>query len=395
MATDLVTAATRTVLHVDMDAFYASVEQRDNPELRGKPVVVGGGSNRGVVAAASYEVRAFGVRSAMPMRDALRRCPDLVRVAPRMSRYKEVSAEIFDVFRQFTPLVEGLSLDEAFLDVTASQTLHGTGVDIARRIKQAIKERTGLTASVGVAENKLVAKIASDLDKPDGLAVVTADNCREQLDPLPVSVIPGIGKQTLGRLHEVGIRSVADLRRAHDRDLEPIFGRYSRRTRDRAAGIDSRPVVPSREEKSISAEETFAQDLVDRGDMDRELLALSETTAQRLRKAEMQAGTVQIKIRQADFKTCTRQRSLHPPVNSTDQIYHTARTLLRTWLSSNPNTKIRLLGVGGSNLSPAEQRDLFTDEQGTTDNPVDRAVDDIRDRFGKLSVSRARTLARP
>jgi len=378
-----------------MDAFYASVEQRDNPELRGKPVVVGGGSNRGVVAAASYEVREFGVRSAMPMREALRRCPDLVRVAPRMSRYKKVSAEIFEVFREFTPLVEGLSLDEAFLDVTSSQTLHGTGIDIARCIKQTINERTGLTASVGVAENKLVAKIASDLNKPDGLAVVTADNCHEQLDPLPVSVIPGIGKQTLSRLHKVGIRTVADLRLAHDRDIEPIFGRYSRRTRDRAAGIDSRPVMPSREEKSISAEETFEQDLVDRGDMDSELLALSETTAQRLRKAELHAGTVHIKIRQADFQTFTRQKRLQPPINSTDQIYHTARSLLGTWLSSNPDAKVRLLGVGGSKLSPAEQRDLFADEQGSTDNPLDQAVDNIRDRFGKLSVSRARTLERP
>lgn len=389
------TTAVPTILHVDMDAFYASVEQRDNPELRGKPVVVGGVSNRGVVAAASYEVREFGVRSAMPIREALRRCPDLIRVAPRMSRYKEVSAEIFGVFRQFTPLVEGLSLDEAFLDVTASHTLHGTGIDIARSIKQTINERTGLTASVGVAENKLVAKIASDLNKPDGLAVITADNCQEQLDPLPVSVIPGIGKHTLGRLHKVGIRTVVDLRLAHDRDLEPIFGRYARRTRDRAAGIDSRPVVPSREEQSISAEETFAQDLVDRSDMEKELLALAEITAQRLRKAELQAGTIQVKIRQADFQTFTRQKSLHPPINSTDQIYHMARTLLGTWLGRNPGARIRLLGVGGSKLSPAEQRDLFADEQGSTDNPVDKAVDNIRDRFGDLSVGRARTLERP
>ena len=388
-------AATRTILHVDMDAFYASVEQHDNPELRGKPVAVGGSSNRGVVAAASYEVREFGVRSAMPMREALRRCPDLIQVTPRMSRYKQVSAEIFNVFQEFTPLVEGLSLDEAFLDVTASRTLHGSGVDIARRIKQIIRERTGLTASVGVAENKLVAKIASDLDKPDGLAVVTADNCHEQLDPLPVSVIPGIGKQTLARLHKVGIRTVADLRLAHDRDIEPIFGRYTQRTRERAAGIDSRAVIPSREEKSISAEETFAQDLADRGDMDRELLALSEITAGRLRKAELQAGTIQIKIRQADFQTFTRQKSLRPPVNSTDQIYHTARSLLEVWLGHNPNAQVRLLGVGGSNLSPAEQRDLFADEQASTNNPVDQAVDNIRDRFGKLSLGRARTLGRP
>jgi DNA polymerase-4 len=378
-----------------MDAFFASIEQHDNPRLRGKPVVVGGGSKRGVVAAASYEVREFGVRSAMPMREALRRCPALIRVTPRMSRYKEVSAELFKIFQEFTPLVEGLSLDEAFLDVTASQTLHGTGIDIAKQIKQVINKRTGLTASVGVAENKLVAKIASDLDKPDGLAVVTADNCHEQLDPLPVSVIPGIGKQTLTRLHKVRIRTVADLRRAHDRDIEPIFGRYTQRTRERAAGIDNRAVMPSREEKSISAEETFEQDLVDRGDMDKELLALSEITASRLRKAGLQAGTIQVKIRQADFQTFTRQKSLQPPINSTDQIYHTARGLLGRWLGRNPNAQIRLLGVGGSNLSPAEQRDLFADEQASTDNPIDQAVDDIRDRFGKLALSRARTLERP
>jgi DNA polymerase-4 len=378
-----------------MDAFFASIEQRDNPKLRGKPVAVGGGSNRGVVAAASYEVREFGVRSAMPMREALRRCPDLIRVAPRMSRYKEISAELFRIFQEFTPLVEGLSLDEAFLDVTASRALHGTGVDIAKKIKQVINERTGLTASVGVAENKLVAKIASDLDKPDGLTVVTADNCHEQLDPLPVSVIPGIGKQTLTRLHKVGIRTVANLRLAHDRDIEPIFGRYAQRTRERAAGIDNRAVMPSREEKSISAEETFEQDLVDRGDMDKELLALSEITASRLRKANLQAGTIQVKIRQADFQTFTRQKSLQPPINSTDQIYHTARGLLGRWLGRNPKAQIRLLGVGGSNLSPAEQRDLFADEQASTDNPIDQAVDDIRDRFGKLALSRAKTLERP
>ena len=318
-----------------MDAFYASVEQRDNPELRGKPVVVGGG-NRGVVAAASYEVREFGVRSAMPMADALRRCPELIRISPRMARYKAVSKQIFEIFREFTPLVEGLSLDEAYLDVTASLTLLGPAATIAERIKLLILKRTGLTASVGVAENKLVAKIASDLDKPDGLVIVTAQNCRETLDPLPVSVIPGIGKQTLARLHAIGIRSVEDLRIAHNRDLEPIFGRYSGRTRERATGIDNRPVASSREEKSISAEETYDVDLSDRGDMERELLRLSETTAGRLRKSGLQAGTVQVKIRQSDFQTFTRQRSMQPPVNNTHQIYEVAQRLLGQWLEDNP-----------------------------------------------------------
>ena len=190
-------ALARSILHVDMDAFYASVEQRDDPALRGKPLVVGGSSNRGVVAAASYEARAFGVRSAMPMREALRRCPELLRVRPRMAHYSAVSKQIFGVFRHYTPIVEGLSLDEAFLDVTHSTSLFGSPVDIARTIKREILEATGLTASVGVAENKLVAKIASDLDKPDGLTVICPADYENRLDPLPVSVIPGIGKKTL------------------------------------------------------------------------------------------------------------------------------------------------------------------------------------------------------
>lgn len=386
-------AAPRVILHVDMDAFYASVEQRDNPELRDKPVVVGGGS-RGVVAAASYEVRRFGVRSAMPMSEAIRRCPDLVRIAPRMSLYKDVSRQIFDIFRQFTPLVEGLSLDEAFLDVTASRALHGTGTHIAESIKNLVHEETRLTASVGVAANKLVAKIASDLDKPDGLVVVTAENLQATLDPLPVQVIPGIGRQTLSRLHAVDIRTIADLRLAADHDLEPIFGRYTRRTRERAAGIDNRPVISDREEKSISAEETFAADLSDRQQMDRELLALAESTARRLRKSNLQAGTIQVKIRRSDFQTFTRQRSLRPPTNNTDQIFGIARELLTTWLEANSDARIRLLGVGSSNLSPAEQRDLFAEASDSAESEVDQTLDRIQDRFGTAAVGRARTLNR-
>ncbi len=386
--------ATRAILHVDMDAFYASVEQRDNPELRGKPVVVGG-DNRGVVAAASYEVREFGVRSAMPMSEARRRCPHLIRVPTRMSHYRAVSKQVFEIFRSFTPVVEGLSLDEAFLDVSASLNLHGTSTDIAVAIKQQILDTTQLTASVGVAENKLVAKIASDLDKPDGLVVVNAANCRETLDPLPVAVIPGIGKKTLARLTKVRIATVRDLRTAPDRDLEPIFGRYTQRTRDRAAGIDERPVVTEREDKSISAEETFDVDLDDRLDMQRELMQLSETTANRLRKAGLAAGTVQVKIRQSDFQTFTRQRSLQPPISSTEQLFSVARDLLNTWLAQNPTARIRLLGVGGSKLSPAEQPDLFGDLETTTPSAVDETVDAIQDRFGSQAVSRARSLNRP
>jgi DNA polymerase-4 len=387
--------APRVILHVDMDAFYASIEQRDNPSLRGKAVVVGGGSNRGVVAAASYESRAFGVRSAMPMAEARRRCPDLVRVAPRMAHYQDVSREIFAVFKEFTPVVEGLSLDEAFLDVTSSRRLFGSGRRIALAVKDRIRERTGLTASVGVATNKLVAKIASDLDKPDGLVVVMADQVHDVLDPLPVSVIPGIGRRTLARLDAIGIRTIAELRRAPDRRLEPVFGRFTGKAREHASGIDERPVVTSRREKSISNEQTYDVDLCDRRDMERELLRLTERTAGRLRKAALFAGTVQIKIRQSDFRTFTRQQQLKPPGNGTDQIYALARDLLAAWLSGNPDSRIRLLGVGCSSLAPAEQPDLFGDGDSGQASDFDRAIDEIRDRFGSDSVARARTLHRP
>jgi DNA polymerase-4 len=380
----------RSILHVDMDAFYASVEQRDNPDLRGKPLVVGGTTNRGVVAAASYEAREFGIRSAMPMRDAHRRCPSLLRVRPRMAHYQQVSKQIFEVFGNFTPLVEGLSLDEAFLDVTASVTLFGTPIDIAAAIKKKIRDETSLTESVGVAVNKLVAKIASDLDKPDGLTVIYPADYKTRLDPLPVSLLPGIGRQTMKRLSGTGISTFRDLRMAEPRILEPVFGRFTQKTRDRAAGIDDRPVIPMREEKSISAEETYDTDLASRESMNRELLRLTERTATRLRKAGLAAGTIQIKIRQSDFKTFTRQRSVRPPANATDQIYAVARDLLGAWLGKNPGAKIRLLGVGGGNLAAVEQPDLFA--AAGTESTIDKAVDEIRDRFGKDVLGRARTL---
>jgi DNA polymerase-4 len=387
--------AQRVVLHVDMDAYYASIEQRDDPGLRGRPVVVGGGTNRGVVAAASYESRVFGIRSAMPMAEARRRCPDLVRVAPRMDHYQAVSRDIFAVFREFTPLVEGLSLDEAFLDVTSSRRLFGSGRSIAGAIKDRILQRTGLTASVGVAPNKLVAKIASDLGKPDGLVIVTSNRVQEVLDPLPVAVIPGIGKRTLERLRAIGVGTIAELRRAPDHDLEPVFGRFTAKTRERASGVDERPVVASRPEKSISNEQTYESDLCHRRDMERQLLRLTERTARRLRKAALSAGTVQVKIRKSDFKTFTRQQQLRPPGDGTDRIYAVAREMLAKWLNDNPDARIRLLGVGCSSLAPAGQQDLFANSATSQATDFDRAVDEIRDRFGSDSVTRARTLDRP
>jgi DNA polymerase-4 len=311
-----------------------------------------------------------------------------------MSHYQSVSEQIFAVFREFTPTVEGLSLDEAFLDITASVTLFGPPATIAMAIKRRLLDETGLTASVGVAENKLVAKIASDLDKPDALTIVRPEDYEVRLDPLPVAVIPGIGPKTQKLLAARGIGTVRDLRTADDRVLEPIFGRFTQKTRDRASGLDERPVVPSRAEKSISAEQTYDADLSSREALDRELLRLSERTASRLRKSGLAAGTVQIKIRRSDFMTCTRQQSVRPPANGTDQLYAVARRLLAAWLECNPGAKIRLLGVGSRNLAPAEQHDLFAEAPDQSAAPIDQAVDEIRGRFGSSSVRRARTLDR-
>jgi DNA polymerase-4 len=291
----------------------------------------------------------------MPIAEAYRRCPELLRVRPRVAHYKAVSARIFAIFREFTPVVEGLSLDEAFLDVTASLKIFGSGKDIAVAIKKKVRERTALTASVGVAGNKLVAKIASDLEKPDGLVVVSAANCRAILDPLPASVIPGVGPKTLARLRAARVLTLHDLRQASDATLGPIFGRYAQRMRDRAAGRDERPVQSARIDKSISAEQTYDRDLDDPADMERELFRLADRTARRLQKASLVAATVQVKIRSADFSTCTRQMSLQPAGN-------------------------------------AAQADLFAGSGTADPEPMDSTINQIRDRFGDGALGRARSL---
>src|SRR3984957_7590841 len=270
-----------------MDAFYASVEEQDRPELKGKPLIVGGTGGRGVVAAASYAVRRFGVRSAMPMAEALRRCPEAICVPPRMARYKEVSERVFGIFHEFTPLVEGLSLDEAFLDVTASQRLLGSAQSIGGEIRGRIAERTGLTASVGVAPNKLLAKIASDLNKPDGMCRIGADNLHDILDELPIEKLFGIGPKTVPAAHAAGIRSFGDLRRAGDEVLWRAFGKHGRALRERASGIDDRPVEPNREEKSVSAEETYATDIRGTPQLIAQLMHLADRATSQLRAHQL------------------------------------------------------------------------------------------------------------
>ncbi len=382
----------RAILHVDMDAFYASVEARDDPSLAGKPLVVGGTSGRGVVAAASYEARRFGIHSAMPMREALRRCPHAVCVRPRMARYKEVSLQVFEVFGGFTDVIQGLSLDEAFLDVTHSRALFGAPEAMAREIKRRIRERTGLSASVGVAPNKLLAKLASEMNKPDGLTVIRAAEARAVLDPLPVGRLHGIGGKTAARLEQQGIFTLGQLRDAPDSVLWPLFGRDTRRMRERAAGIDDRPVLADVAEQQVSSEETFDADLTDHAALQAHLARLADRTAGRLRARRLVAGLVVIKVRQRDFTTFTRQRSFSPATQETRLIAEVAAALLDQWFAEHPRVAVRLLGVGVGHLAAAEQLDLFATPQSVASSALDATLDRIRDRFGTGAVRRASSL---
>ncbi len=383
----------RAILHVDMDAFYASVEERDDPKLRGKPLIVGGVSGRGVVAAANYAVRRFGVRSAMPIAEALRRCPEAICVRPRMRVYSEVSGQVFEIFHHFTPLVEGLSLDEAFLDVTASARLLGEAGVIGAEIRRRIHATTALTASVGVAPNKLLAKIASDLDKPDGMFTIHAGNLTSVIDPLPIERLFGVGKMTLPRVQAVGLRTFGDLAHADDSTLWKAFGKHGAAMRDRARGLDDRPVVPDREEKSISAEETFKTDLTDARTLRAELTRLADRTASRLRAQGLHARTVTVKIRRSDFKTYTRQRTLEPATQETARLCEAGLELLDAWRTTQPRAAVRLLGLGVSDFGGGAQPDLFAAAPAPASR-LDSTVDDIRRRFGSALLTRASHLQR-
>jgi DNA polymerase-4 len=327
------------------------------------------------------------------MREALRRCPQAICVQPRMARYKEVSEQVFAIFHEFTPLVEGLSLDEAFLDVTSSQQLLGSAEAIGGEIRRRIAERTGLTASVGIAPNKLLAKIASDLNKPDGMCRIGADNVQDIMDGLPVEKLFGVGPKTLPAVHAAGIRSCGDLRRADDAALWRAFGKHGKTMRDRASGIDDRPVSPDREEKSISAEQTYAADIQGRERLMVELLRLADRTASRLRAQDLAAGTVTVKIRRGDFTTFTRQRALGSPTQDGGVVSAAAKSLLEKWLVTQPDAAVRLLGVGVSSLQTLPQGDLFAG--GTArGSRLDGAIDGIRDRFGADMLTRASLLPR-
>jgi DNA polymerase IV len=384
----------RQILHIDMDAFYASVEELDDPSLRGLPVVVGGPSKRGVVCAASYAARPFGVRSAMPMADALRRCPQAIVVPPRMKRYAEISSKVFAVFHRFTPLVEGLSLDEAFLDVTGSGSLFGDGATIARKIKDIIRAELGLVASAGVASCKFAAKIGSDLRKPDGLVVIPADGLREFLAPLPIERMWGIGPKAAERLRPAGLTTFRDLAETSLDHLETLLGRAGAiHVQTLARGIDERPVVPGREAVSVGAEETFETDLVDRRAMELRLLELAGRVAKRLHKAGLEAAGVTLKVKYADFSLKSRSVTLPAPIADTMGLFNAAKTML----DRVPKGRVRLLGISTGALSPAGSPEavtlsLFPDEAPEKRRRLEEVMLKVGDRFGGQGLTRASLL---
>jgi DNA polymerase IV len=380
----------RQILHVDMDAFYASVEERDAPELSGKPVIVGGASRRGVVLAASYAARPSGVRSAMPMVQALRLCPRAIVVPPRMDRYAEVSASVFEVFRAFTPLVEGLSLDEAFLDVTASQSLFGDGEAIARRIKDRIRGELGITASAGVAPSKFVAKVASDLRKPDGLVVVRECDVASFLAPLPIERMWGIGPKTAPKLRELGFSTLGDIARGKLAVLEQTLGSWGVTVRALAKGDDPRTVDPERAAKSIGAEQTYEQDLVGRREIEDTLLEHSARVAQRLVKEGLSARGVVVKLKYADFVLRSRRTMLAEPVADTGSILSAARSLLAQF--PRDSRPVRLTGVSVTHISdePAPLA-LFPDRRADIGKKLEELILRVEDRLG-VRITRAALL---
>jgi DNA polymerase IV len=382
------------ILHVDMDAFYASVEQRDRPELRGKPVIVGGPvESRGVVSAASYEARKFGVHSAMPTAVARRLCPDGILVPVRMRHYAAISRQIRLILESFTPLVEPLSLDEAFLDVTGTAQLFGPPREVARAIKQRICAETNLIASVGVAPKKFLAKLASDVGKPDGLVVVEPDKVHEFLAPLPVGRIWGVGAKAERRLHQLGFRTIGQIASAPQQVLVDHFGESGRHFHELARGLDDRVVVPDWKATSISSETTFPSDIADRELLRSWLLELTDQIAGRLRYARMRAHTIEIKVRSSDFQTHTRSMTLGNATDLTDEVWKAVSELFDGRVSDSV-LPARLIGVGATKLErdAPMQRLLFDEESRLKQHAVDHASDKIRERFGDDAIRRAAVL---
>jgi DNA polymerase-4 len=379
-------------MHVDMDAFYASVEELDRPELAGEPVIVGGLGPRGVVATANYAARKFGARSAMPMTRARRLCPQAHFIRPRMSRYREASDAIFECFRRYTPQVEGLSLDEAFLDVTASLKLFGGMECAGRALKKDILTSTGLTASAGMAHNKFLAKLASDMGKPNGFVLVSPSKVHSFLDPMPIGRLWGIGAKTEPRLRALGILTIGQLRRTDRTVLQPVLGNRADHFQRLANGIDFREVMAERAEKSISHEITFDQDILERDTLLAELQRQSEDVSRRLRHQNLAARTVVVKIRDGRFRTVTRSSSLRAASNSTLTIYRMARALFESWRKQHVSTAVRLLGMGVSGLENSSDDGDQLENAG--EQKIDRVVDEISDKYGTDIIRHALSMSK-
>jgi len=371
-----------------MDAFYPAVEVLDNPVLKGKPVIVGGGRERGVVSSASYEARKFGVHSAQPIARAMRLCPKGIFLPVRMSRYRQLSRQVFEIFYQFTPLVEPLSIDEAFLDVTGSERLLGQPKEIAKEIKQMVSKETGLTVSAGVAPSKFVAKIASDIDKPDGLTVDHPDRVTEFLDPLPVNKMWGIGKVTLKALTRLNIHTFRDLYQMPVDVLEKKFGKQGVRMHQLSMGIDEREVVTEYDVKSIGHENTFLQDILEMDVAKKELLSLSNRVARRMRRKGVSGRTVSLKVKYSDFVQITRSATLKKSTDDSPEIYSTAcRLLEKTEAGKRP---VRLLGISLSQLSLFHTKDQLSlfhqDVAGQKRKELNKALDSLYEKFGEKSI---------
>lgn len=399
MADQTASGPALTILHVDMDAFYASVEVRDQPALAGQPVAVGGSAERrGVISAASYEARAFGVHSAMPTSQAFALCPNLVLLPPDFQRYTSVSRQIMAIFRRYTPLVEPLSLDEAFLDVRGSERLFGDAIKIGYAIRRDILKETGLVASIGIAPTKFLAKLASDLDKPDGFRVIQPDEVRSVLDPLPVGKVYGVGRATEKRLQSLGVHTIGQLATLERDEVVRRFGASGAWIHDLAHGIDPRRVNPRRPEKSHGMERTFPEDISDRDQLKRYLVDFCDEVAFVLRDRGLQGRTIAIKARYPSFRTVTRSKTLAHPTNLGARIYGTARELFERI----PKGPLRLLGVSISHLEDvhgAQQGTLFDDaptaEVAARDKRLKRAMvgaDVLRKKYGKRIVQPGSTL---
>jgi len=379
----------RTILHADLDAFYASVEVLDDPSLRGKPVIVGGDPNaRGVVSAASYEARAFGVHSAMPLRTAARLCPQGVFLPGRFDRYRELSRQVMRIFASYTPLVEPISLDEAFMDVTASRAAFGDGETIGRALKTRVLDEAGLVVSVGVATNKLCAKVASDLRKPDALVVVPPGGEAAFLAALPVSRLWGVGPQSRQALADYGVTTIGQLAAMSEGTLRRRFGTHGIELRLRAQGVDPARVVPSQAPKSVGHELTFDHDVTDPGRLEATLLDLAESVASRLRHHHLAAGAVQLKLRYEGFDTITRQAPLGHQVRESEPLFQMGVSLLHKALST--DRAVRLIGLTAINLTDDQQLTLF-DAPDRTDR-IAQSIDAVRQRFGEKAITRARLI---